>query len=398
MPSPVSRTSTTTASPSRRVRPEGARAIHRVDGVVDEVGPDLVELALVGLDERNVGAPVAHHDDATAQLGPRTSRVLSRPSRTSTLCCDPRSICEYDLIAGHELRDATRRLPHLGEEGRDVDRAARPTAAMAPSPSSGRRRRCPLDPRAVDTGGDEGGSELPRPGDAGSAQPVRRAPPPGRPSRAGRAGSWAGGAHGASRSRLLNCSRSGRRLPCWRSASRRPSQARSSSSAERAAAAAGLLISWASPAASVPRVTSAVALPRGGLDRARRPVEARDEVSGHRQPVVGQLVQPLGRHPQQPARRRRRAPSRGRRRARPRLGTLRPTGPARPSGRRRRLHDRCAATSSRAPSTTTHQWSACSPSRKSTVARLDRDLVAAGEQGTELVVTEPVEDRDPAQV
>ena len=31
---------------------EGARAVHRVDGVVDQVGPDLVELAGVGLDRR----------------------------------------------------------------------------------------------------------------------------------------------------------------------------------------------------------------------------------------------------------------------------------------------------------------------------------------------------------
>lgn len=50
IPGPVSPIATTTWSPSARVVTLSVRAVHRVDGVVDETGLYLVEFAGVGLD------------------------------------------------------------------------------------------------------------------------------------------------------------------------------------------------------------------------------------------------------------------------------------------------------------------------------------------------------------
>ena len=47
---------------------QGPGALHGVDRVVDQVRPDLVELARDRLDAGQVGFVVAHHDDVVAQL------------------------------------------------------------------------------------------------------------------------------------------------------------------------------------------------------------------------------------------------------------------------------------------------------------------------------------------
>jgi hypothetical protein len=50
--------------------PERARAVHRVDGVVDEDGPYLIELARVDVDLGDVGTVVANDGNAVAELVP----------------------------------------------------------------------------------------------------------------------------------------------------------------------------------------------------------------------------------------------------------------------------------------------------------------------------------------
>ena len=86
------------------------------------------------------------------------------------------------------------------------------------------------------------------------------------------------------------------------SASSRASQQRPRSSTVRLAAAAGLLISWARPAASVPEGDQGVALAHRRLDRPRRAVQAAHQVSGEREPVVDQLAKSRRVEPQHPAR------------------------------------------------------------------------------------------------
>jgi len=53
-----------------RRHPERAGAVHRVDGVVDEDGPYLIELARVGVDPGDVGSVVANDGDVVAELVP----------------------------------------------------------------------------------------------------------------------------------------------------------------------------------------------------------------------------------------------------------------------------------------------------------------------------------------
>ncbi|HYY79828.1 MAG TPA: hypothetical protein VFD04_11695, partial [Actinomycetes bacterium] len=54
-----------------RRHPQRARACHRVERVVHQVGPHLVELAGVRLDPGDVGAVLAHDRDTVAQLVPQ---------------------------------------------------------------------------------------------------------------------------------------------------------------------------------------------------------------------------------------------------------------------------------------------------------------------------------------
>ena len=54
------------------------------------------------------------------------------------------------------------------------------------------------------------------------------------------------------------------------------------------------------PAASVPRVTSDIALPRGRFDRARRAVEAGNQVRAERKPGIGAIAKRSRRHLQDP--------------------------------------------------------------------------------------------------
>ena len=71
-----------------------ALAVHGVDGVVDEVGPDLVELAGVGVDLRAGRAYSRTTVTPRRSLWPSIVSVLSRPSRTSMRWRDARSIWE----------------------------------------------------------------------------------------------------------------------------------------------------------------------------------------------------------------------------------------------------------------------------------------------------------------
>ena len=105
-------------------------------------------------------------------------------------------------------------------------------------------------------------------------------------------------------------------------------------STARVAAAAGLLISWARPAASVPRVTSASRC--RAVDSIERAVRKRPSIrcapNGNQAWPAREAPPPA---PQAPGRRWSRGRWRGRRRGRPRPGSRRPTTRARPSGRPR---------------------------------------------------------------
>src|SRR5271166_6818141 len=68
MPGPVSPTSMTTSLPSARVDSRSVPAGQGVDGVVDEVGPHLVQLAGVCLDPRDVCAADGQPVTGTARL------------------------------------------------------------------------------------------------------------------------------------------------------------------------------------------------------------------------------------------------------------------------------------------------------------------------------------------
>ena len=115
----------------------------------------------------------------------------------------------------------------------------------------------------------------------------------------------------------------------------RPAPVSRSTSAARVAADAGLLISCASPAASVPRATSDSRC-RAMDSKARAEWKTPSRMcspNGNRS--VDQRAQRRRRHPEQPAGRAGRGRWRSRRRARPRPGSRRPTGragPWRPAG------------------------------------------------------------------
>ena len=251
-----------------------------------------------------------------------------------------------------------------------ASRAWRPRACSPPTPG---RARGPIPPRTAAARSHQARST---PAAASGGAIVQSRSTPWRASQADRACSRSARASGSGSGRPgleLPAQRvergelGGRDLVAGEPAERREQRlhAASSASTARVAAAAGLLISCARPAASVPSVTRDSALARRRLDRARGAVEPLDEVAAEREPRVGQLTQHVGRHPEHPARRSLRDRSRDRRRARPRPGTRRPSGRARPSARPRCPRGRRGGRRSMAPSTSTHQKSACSPSRNS---------------------------------
>ena len=400
MPGPVSPISTTTSSPSAAVATRSVPgAVHRVDGVVDQVGPHLVELAGVRLDRRHVGAVVAHHRDAVAEL------VAEHHQRALE-------------ALGHVDRAAARRGPSASRTG--PRRPARRSAGSTPSPrpAAWRPRTCspptpapgssagpvehvrdPLAPGDVDPGGGQRRGDRPLAARRRGRPASPTAPPRGRraPAGRGRAAAAARPRGAGRRARRTGRPRSRRRRAgrATTAASGRPS---SSASTARVAAAAGLLISCASPAASVPSVTSASRC--RAVDSMVRAVRYRPSMrcppNGNH--ASGQLAQHLGRHPEHPARGRRRGRSRGRRRARPRPGSRRPSGPG-TSIRPTTVSSRpMCRTSSIAPSTSTHQKSACSPSRNSSTPGSIAHLGAGRDQLGELVVGQPVEEGERPQV
>ena len=122
-------------SPSARVRDaQGARAVHRVDGVVDEVGPDLVELAGVAPRSRaRRRRSRATTVTPPSSLCPSITSVLSSPSVTSMRCT--RRPVELGVGA---------HAPTTSSEIRRVDsctspsRVGRRQRARPPTPARGR--------------------------------------------------------------------------------------------------------------------------------------------------------------------------------------------------------------------------------------------------------------------
>ena len=140
-----------------------------------------------------------------------------------------------------------------------------------------------------------------------------------------------------------------------------------------------------------------ITLARGGLDRARRSVEAGDEVTCHGQPGVGQLTQGLGRDAQQTTRR----DAAGGGEVDPVL-VPRPEA-ARPPARLVHPTDDDVLTTD-----TAHELKRSVDEHPPVVgvlalaevgrARLDHDLGAGGEERAELVVAQPAEDRQRSEV
>ena len=109
-----------------RAHGQHALPVHRVDGVVDEVGPHLVELADVRLDRRHARGVLAPHLDPVAELvrqhGDGAVETLGHVGGLQGATVHLR----VDLDRRHELGDPSRRLPHLAEQTADGDGAGHP--------------------------------------------------------------------------------------------------------------------------------------------------------------------------------------------------------------------------------------------------------------------------------
>lgn len=64
----------------KRANPELAFAVHGVNGIINEIGPHLIELAAVGTDARELRIVIADHCDAIFRRLPKISSVFSRSS------------------------------------------------------------------------------------------------------------------------------------------------------------------------------------------------------------------------------------------------------------------------------------------------------------------------------
>ena len=300
MPAPVSPISTTTwRSSAWRADGQGAVAVHRVDGVVDQVGPHLVELAGVRRDRRHGVVVVAHDGDAVAQLVAEHDQGALEPVGDVDVLDGGAVELGVGLHGRDELGDPAGRLLHLGDQGRRSSRCSPPTRgrpagrcpaaasrAVAPrrrTPAAGQRRGDhpvavdlvvaePVEERLLAVG--EGDARWARRDVDRAAQRVegdelvRRDPLPA--------------SCGARRTR--------RRSLCW------------SASTDRVAAEAGLLISWASPAARVPSVTSDSRW--RALRSMRRAVSIGRASGARRTGTSPRRTRPARRrHPEDPARR-----------------------------------------------------------------------------------------------
>ena len=252
---PVSPISTTTASPSARVRRGASPAVHGIEGVVDEVGPHLVQLGGEGLDAGDEGVVVPydgdlggdavreHRQGALQPLG-QVGRLHGRPVELGV-----------GLDGRDQVRDAPGGFLDLTQQGGRGKRADHPLQSRLERGLAGRLS----DPFApVDVGtrpARTGASTQGRPTDQADSQSERAS------SRSARSIGSTDGARGSSSLRSasipVNCSALiGTAASRCREESS-PSYASPRASTARVAAAAGLLSSCASPAARVPRAASA---------------------------------------------------------------------------------------------------------------------------------------------
>ena len=225
---------------------------HGVDRVVDQIGPDLVELARVRADLRHVRPEVSDDADVAELVTQHQQRARETVGDVDLL---ERPTVELGVRThrGDQLRDATRRLLDLAEQRCDGEGASDPFQSRLQGSTVQRGVR-PLAPGRVDTGRDEGRSYLPGLRDAVLGDP--------RGKRLLVVGSIERVEVGRSRSQVAT--QRVQRGEVWAvmsspasrlSEASRASLASSSASTARVAAAAGLLSSWARPAARVPRVT-----------------------------------------------------------------------------------------------------------------------------------------------
>ena len=173
MPGPVSPISTTAQSPSRPVRRVSVPvAVHRVERVVDQVGPHLVELAGVGrdlrqravvlLDHRDAGGDLgAEHDQRRVEPGVQVGRLVRRPVHLRVL-----------LGGVDQRRDAVGAVGDLAQQRLGLD-ACRPASA-APARGSVGATASATSSRSPspEPGRDEDPGELPPLGDVVVLEPV----------------------------------------------------------------------------------------------------------------------------------------------------------------------------------------------------------------------------------
>ena len=172
-----------------------------------------------------------------------------------------------------------------------------------------------------------------------------------------------------------------------------------SASTARVAAEAGLLISCARPADSVPRATSASRW--RAVDSIRRTVLTSPSMkcTPEREPLLRQAAQTARRARRSTRPGSRRARWRSRRRTRPTPRSRRPTGRARSCSRAPTPRCRPGASGAIVPSSSTHQTSAGRPSWKSVSPGVEaRSSPEPASELGELGVVEAVEERERAQL
>ena len=348
-----------------------------------QVGPHLVELAGVGLDARQVGVVLA--DD----LDPLLRLVVEHHQRA----LEP--LDDVDRLEG--------RAVHLGVGPHRVDELGDPAGGLAqlaeqPCPSTACRR--PTRGRAAGRAPGEqvGGALAPR---------RRRRPrrPASRPASTGRRrrGPRASRTSSSSASAELPSAVRDRRAAA--SISRRSwSRAQELVGGDRALGepaervqqrVAGLVHRVDGADRGRGRVVELVgeagrqgaegdqrlALAHGRLDRPGGAEDAADQVHGQRQPVAPSAPRrSVGRHLQQPTELDAASRWPGRRRRRPRPGSRRPSGRARPSARPGSPRGRPCGTGRRRRRPAPTSASAGSPSWNSSVPGLDLDRPADGQQ------------------
>jgi len=152
---------------------ERAHAVHRVNGVVDEVGPHLVELAGVCVDPRDVCAVGTNDLHTVAELVVQHHQgALDADRHVDVL--DRRAIhLRVRPDRADEIGDAPGRLLHLREERGHGERAGHPLQARLQGRSRKQVRRL-LAPGEVDSSGSERRSDDPVTLDAVVSDPRRQ--------------------------------------------------------------------------------------------------------------------------------------------------------------------------------------------------------------------------------